>query len=50
MSFVRERTEVTIDGMRIFQWDYWCPKDGLWHYNPDTKELRQKEIPYYGEL
>ena len=42
MSFIRERTEVTIDGMRFALWDYWCPRDGLWHFNPDTKELTQK--------
>jgi len=42
MSFIRERTEVTIDGMRIFLWDYLCNRHGLWRYNPDTKELTQK--------
>jgi hypothetical protein len=42
MPFVRERTEVTTDGMRIFLWDYWCTEHGLWQYNPDTKDLSQK--------
>jgi len=43
MSYIRERTEVTTDGMRIFVWDYWCTKHGLWQYNPDTKVLDRKE-------
>jgi hypothetical protein len=43
MSFVRERTEVTTDGMRIFLWDYWCTQHGLWEYNPDMKDLGRKE-------
>jgi hypothetical protein len=42
MSFIRERTEVTLDGMRIFVWDYLCNEHGLWRY-PDTKELTRKE-------
>jgi hypothetical protein len=42
MSFIRERTEVTLDGMRVFVWDYLCSRHGLWRYNPDTKELTQK--------
>ena len=42
MSFIRVRTEVTTDGMRIFVWDYWCAKHGLWQYNPDTKELDRR--------
>lgn len=42
MSFVREKTEVTTDGMRVFLWDYWCTEHGLWQYNPDTKDMSQK--------
>jgi hypothetical protein len=43
MSLLRERTEVTVDGMRISVSDYWCPNDGLLHYNPDTKKFTVKE-------
>lgn len=45
MSLLRERTEVIVDGMRISVSDYWCPNDGLWHYNPDTNEFTSKEEP-----
>jgi len=50
MSFIRERTEVAIDGMRFWLWDYWCPKHGLWHYNPDTKEMTRKKVPEFEEF
>lgn len=44
MSFIRETTEVTADGMRVFLWDYRCTMHGLWHYNVDTKEMSQKDF------
>ena len=50
MFFIRERTEVTVDGMRFSLWDYWCPRDGLWHFNPDTKELTQKTVKDFEEF
>jgi hypothetical protein len=43
MSFLRERTEVTVDGMRHSLWDFWCSQHGLWHYDVDTEELSHKE-------
>jgi len=45
MSFVRERTEVAIDGMRHALQDFWCSQHGLWHYDVDTEELTQKGTP-----
>ena len=49
ISFVRERTEVTTDEMHVFLWDYWCTKHGLWQYNPDTKQLAQKQTSSFEE-
>ena len=50
MSLIRERTEVTIDGMRHSLRDFWCSQHGLWHYDVDTEELSQREKSDLEEL
>jgi hypothetical protein len=50
MSFLRERTEVTIEGMRHSLRDFWCSQHGLWHYDVDTKELNRKEASDFEEV
>jgi hypothetical protein len=50
MSFLRERTEVTIDGMRHSLQDFWCSQHGLWHYDVDAKELNRKEASDFEEV